>query len=151
MDDTKRPAVPIHMDMPGWSKTFGYFTNLNAELPDHHFTVNLNGFSNLSTAEMTMYPANSNEKLMFMYTWPQVRTLFQGIYLDDHFNLNGNSSLQLSGSLGFHSNKVESEFGLNSLQIFYPEMDAQKNRLLKSISAKYQYSANGFEFGFTFS
>ena len=84
MDDTQRPAVPIHMDMPGWSKTFGYFTNLYAELPDHHFTVNLNGFSNLSTAEMTMYPANSNEKLMFMYTWPQVRTLFQGIYLDDH-------------------------------------------------------------------
>ena len=148
MDDTKRPAVPIHMDMPGWSKTFGYFTNLNAELPDHHFTVNLNGFSNLSTAEMTMYPANSNEKLMFMYTWPQVRTLFQGIYLDDHFNLNGNSSLQISGSLGFHSNKVESEFGLNSLQIFYPEMDGQKNRLLKSISAKYKYSVNMFEFGF---
>ena len=148
MDDTTRPAVPIHMDMPGWSTTFGYYSQLFAEIPDHHFTMNLNGFSNLSTAEMTMYPANSNEKLMFMYTWPQVRTLFQGIFLEDHFLVTSKASVQLSGSLGFHSNKVESEFGLNSLQIFYPEMEAQKNRLLKSISAKYHYENNQLEFGF---
>ena len=148
MDDTQRPAVPIHMDMPGWSRTFGYFTNVYAGLANHHFTVNLNGFSNLSTAEMTMYPANSEEKLMFMYTWPQVRTLYQGIYLNDHFNLNENSSLQISGSLGFHSNNVDSEFGLNSLRIFYPDMNVQKNRLLKSISAKYQFFVNRFEIGF---
>ena len=24
MDDTKRPVVPIHMDMPGWSDTYGF-------------------------------------------------------------------------------------------------------------------------------
>lgn len=148
MDDTQRPSVPIHMDMPGWSKTYGYYSQLTAELPDHHFKFNLNGFSNLSTAEMTMYPANSAEKLMFMYTWPQVRTLFQGVYLEDHFLLSSKSSLQLSGSLGFHSNKVESDFGLNSLQIFYPEMAAQKNRLLKSVAAKYRFEGKQLTFGF---
>src|SRR5690606_25854790 len=26
MDDTKRPIVAIHMDMPGWSDTYGFFS-----------------------------------------------------------------------------------------------------------------------------
>src|SRR5690554_5866682 len=29
MDDTKRPVVPIHMDMPGWSETFGFYSQAN--------------------------------------------------------------------------------------------------------------------------
>ena len=28
MDDTKRPSVSIHMDMPGWSQTFGYYSKV---------------------------------------------------------------------------------------------------------------------------
>jgi iron complex outermembrane receptor protein len=51
-------------------------------------------------------------------------------------------------SVGSHSNKVESQFGLNSLKIFYPEMKAQKNRILKSFSSNYNRSENGFEYGF---
>src|SRR5690606_8789274 len=26
MDDTERPDVPMHMDMPGWSDTYGYYS-----------------------------------------------------------------------------------------------------------------------------
>lgn len=150
MDDTKRPVVPIHMDMPGSSETSGYYSQLKAEVKNHHLMLNVNGFYNKSIAEMTMYPANPNEKPMFMLTWPEVKTLYQGIYLEDFFTINENSNVKFSASLGYHSNKVESEFGLNSLQIFYPEMTAQKNRLLKSIAGNYQFEKNDWNFGFGF-
>ncbi len=147
MDDTQRPDVPIHMDMPGWSKTFGYYSHLKANLNKHHFLANLNGFYNFSSAEMTMYPNNHLEPAMFMYTWPEVKTFYQGLYLEDNFRFNENAALKVSASVGYHQNEVSSEFGLNSLQIFYPEMDAVKSRILKNIAANFSITKNSWEYG----
>jgi iron complex outermembrane receptor protein len=147
MDDTKRPNVPIHMDMPGWSKTFGYYSHLKSVYKNHYLLLNINGFYNKSSAEMTMYPEDKTEKLMFMLTWPDVRTLAQSIYLEDEVRFNENSSVKVSASATVHQNKIESEFGLNSLQIFYPEMNAEKSRILKSFAANYQLSKNSFQGG----
>ena len=148
MDDTKRPFVPIHMDMPGWSKTYGYYSKIKSKYGSHNLLLNLNSFYNKSLAEMTMYPADPNENLMFMLTWPDVSTFYNGLFLEDNYALNCHSSIKFSGSIGSHSNKIESEFGLNSLQIFYPEMKAQKERFLKSFSSNYNSSENGLEYGF---
>lgn len=148
MDDTKRPSVPIHMDMPGWSKTFGMYSKITGNKSNHHFLINLNSFYNKSVAEMTMYPENPNENSMFMYTWPDVRTFYTGFFAEDNWVFNCHSGLKLSLSLGSHTNDVASDFGLQSLQIFYPEMEAQKTRLLKSIGLNYNYNKNGLEYGF---
>ncbi|MDR2205245.1 MAG: TonB-dependent receptor plug domain-containing protein [Flavobacteriaceae bacterium] len=147
MDDTKRPAVPIHMDMPGWSTTYGYYSKLNFEFKNQNILLNINGFANKSLANMTMYPENPNENLMFMLTWPDVKTFYQGVFLEDVFALNRLSTLKISGSAGFHFNKIDSEFGLNSLQIFYPEMKPEKSRFLKSLGLNYDFSENAFEAG----
>lgn len=147
MDDTKRPNVLIHMDMPGFSKTFGYYSKLKLEKNKHQILLNLNGFYNNSSAEMTMYPENPTEKIMFMLTWPDVNTIFQGIYGEDKFKINESSIINFWASFGFHRNKIESAFGLNSLQIFYPELKAEKNRLLKSIASNFQFNQNNWEFG----
>jgi len=148
MDDTKRPSVPIHMDMPGWSDTFGFYSRAKGVFNSHHFIADLNSFYNRSVAEMTMYPADSNEKLMFMYTWPDVRTFYSALFLEDNIALNCHSSLKFSASVANHNNKVASELGLESLQIFYPEMKDTKNRILTSISSNYTYDENGFSYGF---
>ena len=148
MDDTTRPAVPIHMDMPGWSETFGMYSKINGVKNNHHFLANLNSFYNKSVAEMTMYPADPNENSMFMYTWPDVRTFYSGLFAEDNWVFNCHSGLKLSVSAGSHTNNVASEFGLQSLQIFYPEMKAQKTRFLKSIAANYNYNKNNWEYGF---
>lgn len=148
MDDTKRPFVPIHMDMPGWSDTYGFYSKAKGVFENHHFTANLNSFYNRSIAEMTMYPTDPNENLMFMFTWPDVRTFYGGLFLEDNIALNSTSSLKFSGSLANHFNKVADELGLESLQIFYPNMSASKIRILKSISSNYSYNKNGFEYGF---
>lgn len=148
MDDTKRPVVPIHMDMPGWSDTYGFYSKVNGKYKKHQFLANLNSFYNRSVAEMTMYPSDPNENLMFMYTWPDVRTLYAGIYLEDNFEINCHSNLKFTTNLGFHNNNVASDFGLQSLQIFYPEMEASKSRFLKSFSTNYFYNKDGISYGF---
>jgi iron complex outermembrane receptor protein len=150
MDDTKRPNVPIHMDMPGWSDTYGVYSKAKGILGQHHFTADVSSFYNRSIAEMTMYPNDPNENLMFMYTWPDVRTLYYGLFLEDNMVLNTHSNLLFTASIASHSNKVASQFGLQSLQIFYPNMDAVNTRFLGSFSAKYSYVHNGFEYGLGF-
>ena len=97
---------------------------------------------------MTMYPANPDENLMFMLTWPDVRTFYNGVFLEDQYSLNCHSSLKFTAAMGSHTNKIESEFGLNSLQIFYPNMKAQKKRFLKSISSNYNHAKHSVSYGF---
>ena len=148
MDDTKRPLVPIHMDMPGWSDTYGFYSKVKGVLKNHHFMADLNSFYNRCVAEMTMYPSNPNENAMFMFTWPDVRTSYGGLFLEDNVVLNPYSSLKFSASLANHFNKVANQLGLQSLQIFYPNMKESKNRILKSVSSNYFHNKNGFEYGF---
>ncbi len=148
MDDTKRPSIPVHMDMPGWSDTFGFYSKAKAVFKTHHFLADLNSFYNKSVAEMTMYPSNPNESLMFMYTWPDVRTHYSALFLEDNIALNCHSSLQFSTSWAQHSNTVANKMGLESLQIFYPTMEDTKTRLLKSFSTHYLYNENGISYRF---
>jgi len=143
MDDTHRPDVPIHMDMPGWSDTFGFYSQANLWSNKNRFVFKVDGYYNKSYAEMTMYPQNSQEPLMFMLTWPDVRTSNLGVYVQDQISF-ADSSLKLSTRLGYHSNEVADDFGLNSLKIFYPEMEKSKTRFLKSFSAQYHQMLNDF-------
>ncbi|WP_333600721.1 TonB-dependent receptor plug domain-containing protein [Flavobacterium sp.] len=147
MDDTQRPVVPIHMDMPGWSKTYGYYSKVKIQLQQHHLLFNWNAFYNQSLAEMTMYPAAAAENPMFMYTWPDVRTFYNGLFVEDTYALNCHSSIKMVLSAGFHLNKVASESGLESLQIFYPAMPSQQQRFLKSSALNYNYMKAGWEYG----
>lgn len=143
MDDTTRPDVVIHMDMPGWSETAGFYTQANLNKEKNHFMFKLDGYYNKSYAEMTMYPVNPNEQPMFMLTWPDVRTKNVGFYVEDHIDFN-ESSLKLSTRLSYHSNTVEDDFGLNSLKIFYPNMERTNSRFLKSFSSQYHKALGDF-------
>ena len=148
MDDTKRPSVPIHMDMPGSSDTFGFYSKIKGKIKNHDFLADLNAFYNKAVAEMTMYPADTKENLMFMYTWPDVRTFYNGLSLEDNIKISKEAVLRISTNLGFHSNTVDNDFGLQSLRIFYPEMKATQNRFLKSFSGNYTANKGKLEYGF---
>nr|AWJ66195.1 TonB-dependent receptor [uncultured bacterium] len=145
MDDSKRPDVPIRMDMPGWSDTYGYYSQTKWKGDKHKVLLKLDGFYNRSLAEMTMYPNNPNEMTMFMLTWPDVRTLNSGLYGEDVLDLK-DGDLKLSTRLAVQSFNVADDFGLNSLQIFYPEMQQRQTRFLKSVSAKYHRDFKFFDF-----
>ena len=45
MDDTKRPDVPIRMDMPGWSDTFGFYSKADAKKTNIILRLTLTDFT----------------------------------------------------------------------------------------------------------
>lgn len=145
MDDSKRPDVPIRMDMPGWSDTYGFYSKATLQENKHSLLVNLNGFYNRSLAEMTMYPNDSNQPAMFMYTWPDIRTLYTGIYIKDAFAFTDEKTISASTRLGYHNNTIAEEVGLESLQIFYPGLSDSKNRFLMSLSADYKVKKEKYD------
>jgi len=145
MDDTQRPDVPIHMDMPGWSDTYGYFSQTKWKNEEHMVLLKLDGYYNRSLAEMTMYPNDPNENEMFMLTWPDVRTLNSGFYAEDIIQLK-ESSIKLTTRLTVQNFNVADEFGLNSLRIFYPEIAQRQTRFLKSVSALYHKNLKAWHF-----
>ncbi len=146
MDDTKRPDVPIHMDMPGWSDTYGFYSKIKLAKAKHSLLFNANAYYNKALAEMTMYPNDPNENEMFMLTWPDVKTLYSGIYGEDDFSLNKNSNLKMTARIGFQDETIADDFGLNSLQIFYPNLKDNRQRFLMNISTQYQFQRDRFQF-----
>lgn len=140
MDDTQRPAVPIHMDMPGWSTTYGGYSALKGKYRKHALGLTLNSYYNTAKAEMTMYPSDPQENLMYMLTWPDVHTFFSGFTAEDSYEFSCHSSLKVSAGLGYHSNTVASTMGLESLQIFYPGAEKTRARALKSVAVSYSNS-----------
>lgn len=143
MDDSQRPDVPIRMDMPGWSDTYGFYTQAKLSSGNHRFLGKIDGFYNRSLAEMTMYPNASDQHEMFMLTWPDVRSLNSGIYVEDNISLK-EASWKLSTRLALQHYNVADDFGLNSLRIFYPNMEQRQIRTLKSVSAHYHKRFNNW-------
>lgn len=139
MDDTKRPVVPIRMDMPGWTKTAGYYSKLKGKLGNHTWMINLSGHYNKSLAEMTMFSKNVNEKDMFMLTWPGVHTLYNGLFLEDKLSVNEHWNTLITLGTALHYNDIKSDFGYESLKIFYPETQRNKTRWLKNGAIKMNY------------
>lgn len=146
MDDSQRPDVPIRMDMPGWSDTYGFYSKLTFKQNKHNVLLNLNGFYNQSLAEMTMYPNDINQPSMFMYTWPDVRTLYSGLYAKDTYKINTNESLSIATRLGFHKNSIANDEGFESLKIFYPNLTDSNNRLLIGATSNYLLKKNSLDF-----
>ncbi len=148
MDDTKRENVPIHMDMPGWSTTYGFYSKMYAKKANHNLLFNFNGYYNKSLAEMTMYPNDPNENIMFMLTWPDVRTLYSGVFGEDEISFGQKKSLKFSARFGFQQENLVDEFGLNSLRIFYPELEDKNNRFTFNLSSQYKFDIKKFNFLF---
>lgn len=146
MDDSQRPEVPIRMDMPGASDTYGFYSQANLQKGDHVLFGKVDGHYNRSRAEMTMFPDDPEQPAMFMLTWPDVRSLAMGLYLEDRIAL-GEGSLKLSTRLELQTSHVADPLGLGSLKIFHPGMEARQERFPKSFSTRYQRTLGSFRLG----
>lgn len=143
MDDTKRSENLVHMDMPGWSTTYGMLAKANFIRGDISSEVQLNLYDNRSIAEMTMYPQDRSKKTMFAYSWPWVTTRYGGLSINNSWDFSARSSLLFGGALGLNYNRSKYvEFNW----IFHPGAPQQKTRLLPSLHASYQLKLNQFDF-----
>lgn len=146
MDDTKRPIVPIRMDMPGWSNTTGFYSILQGMISNHTWDVTLSGHHNKSLAEMTMFANDPTQKDMFMLTWPGVTTNYGDVAAKDVIAINDDWKTTWSAGIGVHNNQVVEQLGLESLQIFYPTLKKSTTRFLKRASASAEYHNDHFQY-----
>jgi iron complex outermembrane receptor protein len=89
MDDTKRPAeeVPMHMDMPGHSRTGGAFTELYWKASETQLVrAKAEAYYNRWQASMTMYP-NDGSAPMHMLTIPDAQRTVAGMDISDKIRL----------------------------------------------------------------
>lgn len=143
MDDTTRPENLVHMDMPGWSTTYGLLSKADFKKGIYASEVQLNAYNNLSIAEMRMYPQDREKQSMFAYTWPWVTTTYAGLSLNNTLQLTPSSQLHVGGGLGVNYNKAKYiEFNW----IFHPGAAQEKTRVLPSVHASYEIDIQRFNF-----
>jgi len=138
MDDTTRPDVQIHMDMPGESWTAGAYSLLTGSFGRHQTQLNLDSYYNRLFADMTMYPGGAAP--MYMVTWPDVGTLNVGAALTDNIRLTDASSLHLSGKLSWQHQRLNNEEGYHALSVFFLGMKQQYHQTTGRVAANYQLS-----------
>ena len=138
MDDTKRPDVEIHMDMPGKSWTAGIYSLLTTSLKQHDLALNYDLYYNRLFADMTMYPGGAAP--MYMVTWPDVGTLNTGVAMTDYVRIDHNQSLRLSAKVAWQQQKLNNEEGYHALRVFFPGMTDSYHQTTGRIAANYQRS-----------
>ena len=138
MDDTTRPDVEIHMDMPGESWTAGVYSLLSGTYGRHQTQLNIDGYYNRLFADMTMYPGGAAP--MYMVTWPDVGTTNVGAALSDDIRLGDASSLHLSGKLSWQHQRLNNEEGYKALSVFFPGMKQTYHQTTGRIAANYNFS-----------
>ena len=144
MDDTKRPDVAIHMDMPGKSWTSGLYSLLSASNGRHDVQANYDLYYNRLFADMTMYPGGAAP--MYMVTWPDVGTLNTGLALSDRVRLTDEQSLKVSAKLAFQTQRLNNEEGYHALRVFFPGMKDHYQQVTGRIAANYQLSISNSQF-----
>ena len=138
MDDTKRPDVEIHMDMPGKSWTSGLYSLLTGSKGRHDVQANYDLYYNRLFADMTMYPGGAAP--MYMVTWPDVGTFNTGVALNDHISLTDQQSLTLIAKWAVQWQKLNNEEGYHALRVFFPGMKDSYHQVIGRIAATYQLS-----------
>ena len=151
MDDTKRPDVQIHMDMPGDSWTAGVYSLLTTSFPPsggrkggHDVALNYDLYYNRLFADMTMYPGGAAP--MYMVTWPDVGTLNTGVAVTDNVSIARNQSLRLSAKVAWQQQRLNNEEGYHALKVFFPGMTDAYHQTTGRIAANYQFSILNSQF-----
>ena len=136
MDDTKRPDVQIHMDMPGDSWTAGVYSLLTTSHKQHDVALNYDLYYNHLFADMTMYSGGAAP--MYMVTWPDVGTLNTGVAVTDNVSIARNQSLRLSAKVAWQQQRLNNEEGYHVLKVFFPGMTDAYHQTTGRIAASYQ-------------
>ena len=138
MDDTTRPDVAIHMDMPGDSWTAGVYSLLTTAHKQHDLALNYDLYYNRLFADMTMYPGGAAP--MYMVTWPDVGTLNTGFALTDNISIARNQRLRLSAKVAWQQQHLHNEEGYHALKVFFPAMTDAYHQTTGRIAANYALS-----------
>lgn len=132
MDDTKRPSVPMHMDMPGKSQTTGFYAAGTRRLNNRQsLQFRADGSSTYLTASMTMYPAN--QPPMYMLTLPDNQRNEAGLAAEWQWAPDSNYRLRVSARLDGVQSQLATQEAKDHISITGGSTDARFD-LLKNVS-----------------
>lgn len=148
MDDTKRPNVPMHMDMPGKSLTYGgYFEGEIKSSATSRLQVKADASSTFLQASMTMY--QPGQLPMYMLTWPDNRKDQYGVAASWTLPIDSSLKLQINGRADWIRYELMTAEAKDQVSIFgYSSVgrtDWLKNisvQLVKKFSARFKTTAN---------
>lgn len=131
MDDTHRPNVPIHMDMPGESVTKGFYAEGTKKSGRGKLTLRADASVTALAASMTMY--QSGQSPMYMLTWPHNRQVQSGIAAQYVMRMDSITQIRLNGRADVSTFALTSQMGKDQLAVFnYTE--ASTNFFIPSLS-----------------
>lgn len=134
MDDTKRPFVPMHMDMPGESNTIGIFTEGEIKINrQQRVTFRVDAASTFLKASMTMYQAG--QLPMYMLTWPDNRKNQTGASVSWLWQPDSLLQLKLSSRIDLLSVRLVSKEAKDQVSIFDNAFKGRSD-LLKNMSVQ---------------
>lgn len=117
MDDTRRPNIPMHMDMPGNSRTMGINLITQMRVRKNHQIQWIADVSKTRLyASMTMYP--QNEAPMYMLTWPNNSRTQAGLGGVWNYTVSKKFRLQLNTRLDHIQTQLTTQEAKDHVSIF---------------------------------
>lgn len=143
MDDSKRPNVIMHMDMPGWSKTYGAYVEGEYKISSKQkLLLRADGASTHLKASMTMH--QNGEPDMYMLTWPDNRRNQTGAGATWLWQADSLLQLQVSARVDYNNSVLISDEAKQHVAIFSNDFK-QRNDVLKNISVQVNKQAGNFK------
>lgn len=133
MDDSQRKVL-MHMDMPGWSSTYGAYAEAKIKkLNNHKIKLRSDLYHNRVLAEMVMYASDGSS--MYMQTWPSSYRTAAGFYMGDDIKVSSLVKVNLNARLDVSSTTIEEGFGKDQMEVFYSSFNSSSQNLTKSFNA----------------
>lgn len=143
MDDSKRPNVIMHMDMPGWSKTYGAYAEGEYKINSKQkLLLRADGASTYLKASMTMH--QNGQPDMYMLTWPDNRRNQTGAGATWLWQADSLLQLQVSARVDYNNSVLISDEAKQHVAIFSNDFK-QRNDVLKNISLQVNKQAGNFK------
>jgi iron complex outermembrane receptor protein len=132
MDDTHRSDAPMHMEMPGWSKTFGAFNELFGK---NEFKLRVDYHNVYTRADMTMYP--KGEPIMYMQTLPENNLNNFGLAINQAFHFKAQQKLNINGRLDYFNQSASMGIGAKQWNVYSTNITKAKIDVLKNMNVSY--------------
>ncbi len=140
MDDSKRADVPVRMDMPGRTQTFGAYAVADLKrLQKHKIKVKLDWYETLAYADMTMFIPNEID--MFMITWGDIKRSDLGLFATDNISLSKKLLLNVNVRMEYATTDMTNEMARQQFSVFgYSDEDYTSTEVVINSGAALSYS-----------
>ncbi len=116
MDDTDRPNVTIHMDMPGESITTGFYAEGTKKARRGKLSLRADASATTLKASMTMHQPGQSP--MYMLTWPDNRQVQSGVAAQYAMRIDSITQLILNARTDISAYSLTSQMGKDQLAVF---------------------------------